>query len=55
MQELATRHLRLHKDRHVNIHMFTCTNPIVDSKDLLTRAAVLIYGTYRALNVPMDH
>ena len=50
VREIATRRLRLDTRLHVNIHTFTCTNPLLHSKELLTRAALLIYATYRALN-----
>ena len=50
VREVATRRLRLNISRHVNIHTFTCTNPLLDTEELLTRAALLIYATYRALN-----
>ena len=50
VKEVASRRLRLNANRHVNIHTFTCTNPLLDTEELLTRAALLIYATYRALN-----
>ena len=50
VRELAARRLRLDAFLHVNLHTFTCTNPLLNSKELLTRAALLIYATYRALN-----
>ena len=43
VRELATRRLRLDTRLHVNMHTFTCTNPLLHSKELLTRAALLIY------------
>ena len=50
VKQLAARRLRLDPIRHVNLHTFTCTNPAICTKELLTRAALLIYATYRALN-----
>ena len=50
VRELAARRLRFDTTIHVNIHTFTCTNPRVHTKELLTRTALLIYATYRALN-----
>ena len=50
VRELAARRLRLDAHLHVNIHTFTCTNPRLITKELITRAALLIYATYRALN-----
>ena len=50
VREVASRRLRLDTRSHVNIHTFTCTNPLLHSKELLTRAALLIYATYKALN-----
>ena len=50
VRELAARRLRLCTTTHVNIHTFTFTNPLLRTKELLTRAALLIYATYRALN-----
>ena len=50
IRELAVRRLRLDLKIHVNIHTLTCTNPLIDTAELLTRAALLVYATYRALN-----
>ena len=50
VKELAARRLRLDTQRHVNLHTFTLTNPCLNTKQLLSRAALLIYATYRALN-----
>lgn len=50
VRAIATRRLRLDITAHVNLHTFTCTNPLINTKELLTRAALLIYSTYRALN-----
>ena len=48
--ELATRHLNLCRHKHVNIHTFTCTNALIRTTEQLTRAALLLYATYRASN-----
>ena len=50
VQALAARHLKLDTAIHVNIRTFTCTNPRLKTRELLTKAALLIYATYRALN-----
>ena len=50
VKELGTRHLRLVSSSHINVHTFTCTNPLVGSRELLTRTALMIYATYRAIN-----
>ena len=50
VREVATRRLRLDARLHVKIHTFTCTNPHLNTRELLTRAALLIYATYRASN-----
>ena len=50
IREVASRRLRLDPSRHVNLHTFTCTNPFLHSEELLTRAALLVYAVYRALN-----
>ena len=46
VRELAARRLRLCTTTHVNIHTFTFTNPLLRTKELLTRAALLICATY---------
>ena len=48
--ELATRRLRLCRHTQVNIFTFTCTNPFIRTSEQLTRAALLVYATYRASN-----
>ena len=50
VREVAARQLRLDIRTQVNVHTFTCTNPLLHTEELLTRAALLIYATYRALN-----
>ena len=50
VKELATRRLGLCRHTQVNIQTFTCTNPFIRTNEQLTRAALLIYATYRALN-----
>ena len=50
VRRLATSRLRLNGATQVNIHTFTCTNPLIRTQEQLTRAALLIYATYRALN-----
>merc|ERR1711966_235173 len=50
VRKLATKRLRLCTTTQVNIHTFTCTNPLVRTQEQLTRAALLVYATYRALN-----
>ena len=50
VRELASRRLRLCCTTQVNIHTFTCTNPLIRTQEQLSRAALLIYATYRALN-----
>ena len=50
VRRLASTRLRLNTSTQVNIHTFTCTNPLLRTKEQLTRAALLIYATYRALN-----
>ena len=50
VKRLATTRLRLRCDTQVNMHTFTCTNPLIRSQEELTRAALLIYSTYKALN-----
>lgn len=49
VRRLATTRLRLHCTTQVNIHTFTCTNPLLNTQEELTRVALLIYATYRAL------
>ena len=50
VRKLAAQRLRLCCTTQVNIHTFTCTNPLLRTQEQLTRAALLIYSTYRALN-----
>ena len=50
VRRLATTRLRLNCATQVNIQTFTCTNPLLHTQEELTRAALLIYATYRALN-----
>ena len=50
VKELATRRLGLCRQTQVNIHTFMCTNPFIRTKEQLTRAALLVYATYRASN-----
>ena len=50
VKRLAASRLRLNGSTQVNIHTFTCTNPLIRTEEELTRAALLIYSTYRALN-----
>ena len=50
VRAVAARRLRLDKHSHVNLHTFTCTNPLLNNNELLIRTALLIYATYRALN-----
>ena len=50
VRKLATTRLRLCTTTQVNIHTFTCTNPLLRTNEQLTQAALLIYATYRALN-----
>ena len=50
VRKLASRRLRLCCTTQVNIHTFTCTNPLIRTQEQLSRAALLIYATYRALN-----
>ena len=50
VKELATRRLGLCRHTQVNIQTFTCTNPFIRTNEQLTRAALLVYATYRALN-----
>ena len=50
VRRVAQKRLRLDSSTQVNIHTFTCTNPLLHTEEQLTRAALLIYATYRALN-----
>ena len=50
LRELAARNLRLHPSDHLNIYAFTCTNPLLNTKEKLVRVALLIYSAYRASN-----
>ena len=50
LRELAARHLKLHPRDQLNIYTFTCTNPRLNTKELLVRAALLVYAAYRACN-----
>ena len=50
IRELATRRLGLCRHTQINIQTFTCTNPFIRTTEQLTRAALLIYATYRASN-----
>ena len=50
IRRLATTRLRLNVSTQVNLHTFTFTNPFLRTQEELTRAALLIYATYRALN-----
>ena len=50
VRKLASRRLRLCCTTQVNIHTFTCTNPLIRTQEQLSRAALLIYATYRALS-----
>ena len=50
VRKLAAQRLRLCCTTQVNIHTFTCTNPLLRTQEQLTRAALLMYSTYRALN-----
>ena len=42
VREVATRRLRLDAHAHVNIFTLTCTNPLIQSEEMLTRAALHI-------------
>ena len=50
VRDVAARKLRLDPILHVNIYSFTCTNPLILTEEVLSRIALLIYATYRALN-----
>ena len=50
VKRLASSRLRLCGSTQVNLHTFTCTNPLIRTQEELTRAALLVYSTYRALN-----
>ena len=50
LREVAARHLKLHPRDHFNLYAFTCTNPLVNTKEKLVRTALLIYSAYRASN-----
>ena len=50
VRRVATTRLRLNIETQVNIHSFTCTNPLIHTREELTRTALLVYSTYRALN-----
>ena len=50
VREIAARKLRLDVTTQVNLHAFTCTNPLIQTEEVLIRIALLMYATYRALN-----
>ena len=50
VRAIASRRLRLDIGTQVNLHTFTCTNPLIRTESQLIRAALLTYSTYRALN-----
>ena len=50
VRKVGARCLRLDADLHLNLHTFTCTNPVIRTDEILTRCALLVYATYRALN-----
>ena len=50
LREFAARYLKLHPHDQLNIHSFTCTNPLLNTKEFLVRAALLVYSAYRASN-----
>ena len=50
VKRLASTRLRLNSTTQVNSHTFALTNPHLRTQEDLTRAALLIYATYRALN-----
>ena len=50
IRRVASTRLRLNGTTQVNLHTFTLTNPLLRTQEELTRSALLIYTTYRALN-----
>ena len=49
-REFGSRRLRLHPTAHISLFSFMCTNPVINTQELLVRVALLIYATYSALN-----
>ena len=50
VRELGTRYLRLQGRQQINSHTFMLCNPKLTTQEDLTKAALLVYATYRAVN-----
>ena len=50
VREILTRQLNLDPQTYANLHTFMLVHPLIDSKEILTVVALLIYGVYTTFN-----